>query len=689
MKRIPVVRKQPALALVGIEGKTAFIERLAGMATCNAAVPKIQGLAIVTTSRGRIEGDGWRVESFAAHKESLRLVLCAQQDALRLESLWEGCPDTGVVSRRDKLVNQGRSAITIFKCQARVAFPPARYEIYAQDSRWCNESQGAWMPLHAGAISLTCASGRTTQGGTPYACLRRVGAREGLAFHVLPVGNWAIHFRAHTGGDGPPVTVVELGLADENMRVVLPPGGVLELPELLFQSLPDGEPHMAAPALHRFLLNGRFASAKPQAGVVYNTWFDQFEILDVPRLRRQLAAAKRLGCEVFTIDAGWYGAGEGSWWEQAGDWREKTKSAFKGQMREFADEVRKVGLGFGIWMEPERFSLAAPIRKHHPEWFIPMTGPARIDLTIPEAYEWQKQEISRLVETYDLVWMKIDFNFEMDRDPSGAELSAYYRAWYRLVDEIRSAYPRTFFEGCASGALRTDLESLSHFDNYFLSDTVHPVDALRIMQGTYLRLLPGRIGRWAVLRSVGRALACYGKRAKESPAVVLTPCGGMWEPSETTDLDFAILAAMPGMLGFSGDIAGLPPEVIERIQRQIGFFKKRRRMIAASVAHLLTPPELIGSRTGWIGFQLQSLSRRENLLFVFRLGPAGEPPPWRLRQLDPQRTYSVQAGIFPRSPKSIMSGADLMNGALAVAMPAAGSSKANIAVVYSIAAKSR
>ena len=104
-------------------------------------------------------------------------------------------------------------------------------------------------------------------------------------------------------------------------------------------------------------------------------------------------------------------------------------------------------------------------------------------MTNPDAYAYQRSEISRLVETYRLAWMKVDFNFELELDASGHELHGYYRAWYGLMDEIRQKHPQTVFEGCSSGAMRLELATLGHFDAHFLSDTVHPVDVLRIWQG--------------------------------------------------------------------------------------------------------------------------------------------------------------------------------------------------------------
>ncbi|MCX6991675.1 MAG: alpha-galactosidase [Kiritimatiellaeota bacterium] len=644
-----------------------WLARLCGLPTGRqgeATGPaRTQGMALIEVDGRRYEGNDLALES---NEETEHALLCRWRvgdKSLRLITAWQGCPDTGIVRRSDTLTNTGKTPVTLSRCLARVSFPPGLYECYAQSSRWCHENQGAWQTLHTG-VTLRHAWGRTTEESTPYLALRAVGADQGLAFHVLPRGNWTIRVSPVTEGGDLPYAVVELGLADENLHWVLRPGESFVLPEILIQPLPQGEPHLGAPALHRYLLTNYFAGAKLEAPVVYNTWFDQFEILDVPRLRTQLTAAKKVGCEVFVIDAGWYGTGGPNWSAQTGDWREKTEMAFCGNMRAFADEVRAAGLGFGLWMEPERFGPEAPIRAEHPKWFVPVGIAARLDLTLPDAYAYLRSEIERLVEIYQLAWMKIDFNFILDADAAGAELSEYTTAWYRLLDEIRAAYPETFFEGCASGALRGDLATLTHVDGHFLSDTVNPVDVLRISQGAWLRLPPGRLARWVVIRSAGQVVPRYGSALAASPTTVLTPCGALWEPAVTTDLDFALLAAMPGILGFSGDLASLPPEQCEKVAQGIAFFKRWRRFLTGAAAHLLTPPETLDRREGWIGVQLQVPGDDTSLVFVYRLGVCGSPPPFRLQALNPDTRYGVCPGTKEGDTGIELTGAELMRDGL-------------------------
>lgn len=648
------------------------LTRLCGLPLAVGGTAQVQGPAVVKTDAGLVQGAEFVLAGTKRAPDSLNATFRVAGTALGWRSAWRADPATGVVSRRDTLVNRGDTPAMLLRALIRVSLPPGRYECYTQTGRWCGENQGAWQPLHAG-VRLAHLPGRTTEGATPFLAIRRVGTDEGVVFHVLPRGNWTIRVTPVPAGGDLPFAVVELGLADENLRQTLAPGEAFELPEILFQPLTGGEPHRAAPALHRYLLTHHFAGAKPAAPVVYNTWFDQFEILDVPRLRRQLAAAKDVGCEVFTIDAGWYGAGGPNWGAQVGDWREKTEAAFCGQMCAFADEVRAAGLGFGLWMEPERFGAEAPIRAAHPEWFISAGDAARIDLTQPAAYTFLRGEIGRLVETYQLAWMKLDFNFTLDADASGAELADYTAAWYRLLDEIRAAYPETFFEGCASGAMRGDLAMVTHVDGHFLSDTVNPVDVLRISQGAWLRLPPGKLTRWCVVRSAGQVLPRYTKSVADSPPTILTPCGAIWEPAESMDMEFALLTAMPGMFGLSGDLAGLAPEQRASITAGIAFYSRWRRVITGAVAHLLTPPEPLSVREGWIGVQLQAPDGDISLVFVYRLGAAGAPPPLRVQNLQNGARYTVTRGFSKEATKNTLSGQTLMTDGLLLTDALAGS----------------
>ena len=673
--------------------QTVWLSRLSGM-VCGLSGRdegpfRARGLLLLDTSLGRFEAERLKLVERVFDADQVKLVWETPGGQLSIESRWMFYPDTGIWSRDDVLQNKSAHDVTIFSCLARFCLAPGHYEVYSQDSRWCNENQGAWRQLGPGSAVLTNEGGRSCQAGTPYMVLRGVNSETGVAFHVEPQGNWVIRVSAHTvGTDALPFAVVELGLADGDLQMCLPAGAAFALPRLLIQSVPGGKPHLAAPALHRHYLTRQMSAERAAmktplprpAPVVYNTWFDVFEVLSVPRLRQQLAAAREVGCEVFTIDAGWYGATEGHWSEQTGDWREKPDAAFRGRMADFAEEVRAAGLGFGIWMEPERIGPHAPALKEHPEWFLPTNGPYHYpNLEHPNARAYMFAEFARLIDTYQLAWIKVDFNFELGPDPTHAELARYYAAWYGLLDELRTQYPHVYFEGCASGGMRSDSHTLAHFDGHFLSDTVNPYDVLRIYQGALLRALPGRWCKWTVLRSIGQTVPRYLATLDAAPVSVITPSGALWEPSLTVDLDFAARVAMCGMFGLSGDLAGLPAEARTRLHGHVDFYKRWRVFIANAIAHLLTPPQPKMDRSGWVAIQLQSLDRNTNLLFAYRLDDAGDHEVFRLCDLDAGARYSIVRGDELSTGAEEWTGARLMNEGFAVELPGR-----NSAAVYVI-----
>ena len=339
-------------------------------------------------------------------------------------------------------------------------------------------------------------------------------------------------------------------------------------------------------------------------------------------------------------------------------------------MKQFADEVRAAGLGFGLWMEPERFGPDVPVVKENPDWFLHADAEfSRIDLQNPAAYAYLRDEISRLVETYELAWMKVDFNFRLGGDPGGTELSGYNAAWYRLLGEIRRKYPATVFEGCSSGAMRLDLNTLQHFDGHFLSDTVDPVDVLRIWQGALLRLPPGQLIKWAVLRSIGQTVPTYTKSLADSPVSLLAPCGAIWEPAQTVDLDFVAAVTLPGVFGLGGDIAGLPAETRRRLARHIAFFKQWRKFLRTSTAHLLTPPKPKQDRKGWAAVQLTNQTSDDSLLFVYRLDEAPARVQLTLQGLNPAKMYDLIAHMPDDRETCSCMGADFMQEGIQVELP--------------------
>lgn len=618
------------------------------------------GLLLVDCSSGRYETG--RLELLESRKEKAGLFLRWGTDdgKLQAESHWSLCETTGVWSRKDRVINTSQEEIRIYRFLARYAFSPGEYELYSQNSRWIYENQGAWEKLSHGTRVLGCRRGRTCQNATPFVALREKSGGDGLAFQLVPVGNWTLKV------DCRPISnyefaflLVEMGMEDENMEYRLAPGASLDSPEILCYTVPDGVIERSAPIVHRYVINRLYRPSRFPAPMVYNTWIDDFDNFQIDRLRKHMDAAVKIGCEVFVIDAGWFGEGD-DWWNDVGDWREKKDAAFFGNLRGFADEVRTKGLGFGLWMEPERVAPKTPVFQAHPEWFAyGSKGFYYPKLWVPEAYHYIYSEICRLIDTYNVVWLKIDFNFELGIDPTGAEFHDYYIHLFKMLDGLRAQYPQVYFEGCSSGGLRTELNTVGHFDGHFLTDTVNPFYVLRISQGAMLRLPPGRLTKWLSIRHYQRT-TLYENEVKLFPESLMTSKYCCWDEIINTDLDFAARIMMTGIFGLTGDVSNLPEDIMERLAFHIAFFKKWRAFIADSIGYLLTPVEARDHETGWTAIQLQNSQDTTSLLFVFRLKDMNTGKRIYLQGMEAARNYRIIDPDHADAEPRILTGRELM-----------------------------
>ena len=212
-----------------------------------------------------------------------------------LEGRWTFDPANDLWRCAHTIRRTGQQPGRIFDAAVRFSLPPAPWSAYAQHSAWCNENQGAWHPLDGGTWTLDSTGGRTTQTHTPYLFLRDAESGRALAWHLIPNGNWFIRIRSplpsHFNTAHRPITL-DLGLGDRDFRPVLEP---------------RADPESAAVPLHRHLRTHHLKPLPREVPAGYNTWLDAFDALEVPRLQRQLAVARELGFEVFTVDAGWYG----------------------------------------------------------------------------------------------------------------------------------------------------------------------------------------------------------------------------------------------------------------------------------------------------------------------------------------------------------------------------------------------
>jgi len=577
------------------------------------AYPECTGLFFLDSDIGRFDGRKLKITDIQFSENKL-LASWSVNDILKIYMDIFLDASTGVISVTTKLENCDDNAHIIYSCMPRFPLQGADFQLYGQYSAWCAENQGHWTDVHAGNLVLTNSAGRSTESGTPFACIRHRTTGTGVCLHVLPIGDWIIRLR-HIAGHLTSFTVLEAGLSDDSLRLCVQPHTTIILPELLLSPY-TGSVETCGEQLQRYLLN-RFPHQK-LAEQVYNSWFFDFDVLEEDRLKSQVQIAKQIGCKTFVIDAGWFGRGV-DWEHQVGNWNECTTRAFYGKMQEFSEYVRSNGMGMGLWMEPTRVCIGTDIYEKHPDWFMD-TDAIVYDFGKPEVIDYLATELTRLVNTYHLTWMKIDYNSNMLRDNTGSNYYYYYLGERKLIEEIRKRNPQCSFEGCASGGMRADIENaLLPYHGFFVSDTVNPLEVLRIRQNTVVRLLPAYTGSWLVVHECAFPRGTYTMHDRQARTKVFTCGDATWDRTVDVDLHFALCVNLMGEFGVSGDISSLSPDTLAQIKKAGDFYEAHREFMAYTVCHTLTSLESIDTIRGWVAMQYENVNGLGSVLYVFRL----------------------------------------------------------------------
>lgn len=220
-------------------------------------------------------------------------------------------------------------------------------------------------------------------------------------------------------------------------------------------------------------------------------------------------AAAKVGAEIYCMDAGWYA--DGTWWETVGEWK-VCESRFKNGMSEVFDYIRQKGMKPGIWLEPEVMGINCPILdKFTNDCFFIRHGKRVIDngryhfdFRNKKVTDFLDGVVDGLINDYGIEYFKFDYNIdggvgtEIDSDSFGDGLMEHCNAYLNWVDGLYSRHPGLIIENCASGGMRMDYKSLSHFSMQSLSDAADydKTAVISAMSGT--AVIPEQAQVWVV-----------------------------------------------------------------------------------------------------------------------------------------------------------------------------------------------
>lgn len=367
------------------------------------------------------------------------------------------------------------------------------------------------------------------------------------------------------------------GFGHEGLRWTLRPGESLRTPVFGGLYTPHGF-GAASRAWHGHIRDHVLPEPGRERPVVYNSWEATGFDVDQGGQIRLAHLASRLGAELFVLDDGWFGsrrnerAGLGDWTPHPG--------AFPEGLRPLSDEVHRLGMAFGLWVEPEMVNRDSELYRAHPDWVV--HAPTReatelrnqlvLNFARPEVEAWAGRTLDGLVRDHRVSWLKWDANrpfteagWEGNPDPDRLWID-HTRAVYRIMDRLRADHPGLRIEACAGGGGRADLGILARTDQVWTSDNTDPVDRIAIQDG-FSQLFPAQVmAAWVT----------------DSPNV---------STGRRTPLRFRFHVAMAGALGLGGDLTAWSGEELDEAASLVAQYKEIRPLIQYGLQHRISAPD--------------------------------------------------------------------------------------------------
>jgi alpha-galactosidase len=442
-----------------------------------------------TTANGRMLVPLWRATCVDNSPEGLSVSLAdeAGDVDVGLDLAWDGV--NGVVTVRARAASGADGLYLSRLASLCLPLPDWTDELIVLDGRWVSEGRPHRMAAPPGAWERVNRTGRTGfPGSTLLVGEKGFGPSQGRCILLHLAWSGSHRLRVETDPDGQRCALLEALL--EPGEVQLKAGEGWATPPAMAVYSPSG----LDGAAHRLNVHARahilpVTPATPLRPVHFNTWEAVYFDFDEGRLGALARQAAALGCERFVLDDGWF-KGRCDDRRALGDWT-PDPFRFPQGLRPLIDEVQRLGMTFGLWVEPEMVSPDSDLMRARPDWALGAGGPLPgmrhqlvLDLAREDVASHVHDAVASLLRAHPVSYLKWDFNRDLFPPTSAGRAVSHARtqALHALLAKLRAGFPDVEIETCSSGGARLDLGVLAHTHRVWPSDNTDPVSRLRILR---------------------------------------------------------------------------------------------------------------------------------------------------------------------------------------------------------------
>lgn len=502
-------------------------------------------------------------------------------------TIYEAMP---VLTRHAKYVHRGAEKIILQNAMsACVDLPDKDYDMLHLSGAWARERYIKTRKLEQGIQAIYSMRGASSAEHNPFLALKRRNttedAGEVYGFSLVYSGSFLgqVEVCSHD------TTRILFGIHPETFSWSLEKNDEFQTPELVMVYSATGLNTMSQ-TFHKLyrtrLVRGVWRDR--ERPVLLNNWeatymdFDEYDIL------RIAAKAKEVGVELFVLDDGWFGERDEDD-RSLGDWYANAKKLPNG-ISGLSRNVEKLGMKFGIWIEPEMVNKNSHLYREHPDWIIAtperFESPSRrqhvLDYSRKDVVDAVFAMLDQLFSESKISYVKWDMNRYITEcysraaaaDGQGKVMHQYILGVYDLYTRLTTRYPEILFESCSSGGARFDPGMLYFAPQTWCSDDTDAAERLKIQYGTSL-VYP--------ISSIGAHVSAVPNH----------------QLNRVTSLDTRANVAYFGAFGYELDLNRLSDEEIEQVKAQVQYYKAYRRLIHQGIFYRLINP-FLSKNTAWM-----------------------------------------------------------------------------------------
>ena len=421
---------------------------------------------------------------------------------IKVTLLYSVMEDSDAVIRSVFVENQGKESVYLEKVlSACLDMDDRNFQVLGLFGSWARERHIQRMPLGYGRQNIASLKGESSHQEHPFMALVTPGTTqetgEVYGMNFVYSGN----FIAQAEKSQFDSVRMTMGIHPEGFTWKLEPGEHFTAPEVVMVYSDQGLGKMTRTyhdLYRQHLIRSPYLHKKRP--ILINNWEATYFDFDEKKLLEIAKEASELGIEMLVMDDGWFGKRNLDD-SSLGDWF-VNEEKIKGGLNNLVENVKKLGMKFGIWVEPEMISPESELYRKHPDWAIQIPGRETTQSRAQYVLDFSRQEvvdgvyemIAEVLRSADISYVKWDMNRQLatmgssalPADRQGELYHRYVLGVYRMQERLIRDFPDILLENCSGGGARFDPGMLYYSPQIWCSDDTDAIERLAIQEGTAL-----------------------------------------------------------------------------------------------------------------------------------------------------------------------------------------------------------